>query len=100
MDRNRTVACLDVHKDSVYLCIMSNNEGIIFQKTYGVLPPELRQMRSDMLSRGVTECAMESTAVYWVLVWNELGGSMELKLVNPYFIKQLHDRKSDIKDAR
>lgn len=37
MDRNRTVAGLDVHKDSVYLCIMGHDEAIIFQKTYGVL---------------------------------------------------------------
>lgn len=43
---------------------------------------------------------MESTAVYWIPVWNELCESMELKLVNPYFIKQLPGRKSDIKDAQ
>lgn len=100
MDRNRTVAGLDVHKDSVYLCIMEQGGEIIFQKTYGVLTPELRQMRDEMLCRGVTECAMESTAIYWVPVWNELCGSMELKLVNPYFIKQLPGRKSDVKDAQ
>ena len=100
MDRNRTVAGLDVHKDSVYLCIMGHDEAIIFQRTYGVLTPDLRQMRDDMLAWGVTEAAMESTAVYWVPVWNELCESMELKLVNPYFIKQLPGRKSDVKDAQ
>ena len=100
MDSNRTVAGLDVHKDSVYLCIMGYDGTIIFQKTYGVLTPALRQMRDDMLCRGVKECAMESTAVYWVPVWNELCGSMVLKLVNPYFIKQLPGRKSDVKDAQ
>ena len=100
MNRNRTVAGLDVHKDSVYLCIMGHDGKIIFQGTYGVLTPELRQMREDMLCRGVTECAMESTSVYWVPVWNELCGSMALKLVNPYFIKQLPGRKSDVRDAQ
>ena len=100
MDRNRTVAGLDVHKDSIYLCIMGHDEVIIFEKKYGVLTPDLRQMCNDMVERGVTEAAMESTAVYWVPVWNELCESMELKLVNPYFIKQLHGRKSDVKDAR
>ena len=99
MNGNRTVAGLDVHKDSVYLCIMGHDETIIFQKTYGVLTPELRQMCNDMVDRGVTEAAMESTAVYWIPVWNELCESMELKLVNPYFIKQLPGRKSDVKDA-
>ena len=59
MDRNRTVAGLDVHKDSIYLCIMGHDEAIIFEKTYGVLTPELRQMCNGMLDRGVTEAAMK-----------------------------------------
>ena len=100
MNRNRTVAGLDVHKDSIYLCIMGHDEAIIFEKTYGVLTPELRQMCQDMVGHGVTAAAMESTAVYWVPVWNELCESMELKLVNPFFIKQLPGRKSDVKDAQ
>lgn len=100
MDRNRTVAGLDVHKDSIYLCIMGHDEAIIFEKTYGVLTTELRQMCNDMVERGVAAAAMESTAVYWVPVWNELCESMELKLVNPYFIKQLPGRKSDVRDAQ
>ncbi len=73
---------------------------LFLKKTYGVLTPELRQMCTDMVERGVTEAAMESTATYWVPVWNELCESMELKLVNPYFIKQLPGRKSDVKDAQ
>ena len=100
MDKNRIVAGLDVHKDTIYLCIMGHNEAIIFEKTYGVLTPQLRQMCNDMVDLGVTEAAMESTATYWVPVWNELCESMELKLVNPFFIKQLPGRKSDVKDAQ
>lgn len=100
MKHERIVAGLDVHKDSVYLCIMRYDEAILFEKTYGTLTTELRQMRDDMLSHGVTECAMESTAVYWVPVWNELCEHMQLWLANPMFIKQLPGRKSDIRDAQ
>lgn len=100
MDRNRIVAGLDVHKDSIYLCIMGCDEAVIFEKTYGVLTPELLRMSTDMSAHGVTECAMESTAVYWVPVWNVLSASFVLKLVNPYFIKQLPGRKSDVRDAQ
>lgn len=100
MDRHRTVAGLDVHKDSIYLCVMSHDEAVIFQKTYGTLTPELQQMCADMVSHGVTEAAMESTATYWVPVWNTLCEHMQLKLVNPFFIKQLPGRKSDVKDAQ
>ena len=100
MDRNRIVAGLDVHKDSVYLCIMSYDEAIIFEKTYGTLTAQLRQMRDDMLGHGVIECAMESTSVYWMPVWNELCEHMTLRLANPHFIKQLPGRKSDTKYAQ
>lgn len=100
MDRQRTVAGLDVHKDSIYLCVISQDETILFQKTYGTLTPDLHHMCADMVSHGVAEAAMESTATYWVPVWNALCDSMSLKLVNPFFIKQLPGRKSDVKDAQ
>lgn len=100
MKQERIVAGLDVHKDSVYLCIMRYDEAIIFEKTYGALTTELRQMRDDILAHGVSECAMESTAVYWMPVWNELCDHMQLRLANPMFIKQLPGRKSDTKDAQ
>ena len=79
---------------------MRYDEAIIFEKTYGTLTTQLRQMRDDMLGHGVMECAMESTAVYWVPVWNELCEHMTLRLANPHFIKQLPGRKSDTKDAQ
>ncbi|MCH5217579.1 MAG: IS110 family transposase, partial [Muribaculaceae bacterium] len=68
MDNHRVVAGLDVHKDSVYLCIMEESSQIILEKKYGTLIPELRQMRDDMVMYGVSETAMESTGVYWIPV--------------------------------
>ena len=53
-----------------------------------------------MQSHGVSEVTMESTAVYWIPVWRVLEPHFHLKLVNPYFIKQLPGRKSDVKDAQ
>jgi len=73
---------------------------LFYKKHTERLAPDLRQMCADMLSHGVSEAAMESTATYWVPVWNSLCESMSLKLVNPYFIKQLPGRKSDVKDAQ
>jgi len=44
---------------------------------------------------------MESTSTYWVPVWDVLlNMSFELMLVNPFLIKQMPGRKSDIKDAQ
>ena len=95
----RAVCGLDVHKDTVYLCILCDT-GEIFEKVYGVLTHDLREMRRDMRLRGVTEATMESTATYWIPVWRVLEPSFRLKLVNPYFIRQLPGRKSDVKDAQ
>ena len=95
----KTVAGLDVHKGSVYLCILQEN-GEKIERVYGVLTPQLDSMRDFMAENEVSEVAMESTSVYWIPIWRVLVDSFELKLVNPYFIKQLPGRKSDVKDAQ
>lgn len=94
----RQVCGLDVHKDSVYACIINEN-GIVFQEKYGVLTPELEQLLSALLQYDVGEVCMESTSIYWMPVWRVLENHVSLKLVNPYFIKQLPGKKSDVKDA-
>ena len=44
-------ACgLDVHKDSVFVCIITE-EGEIFRERFGVLTPELEQMRKAYIRR-------------------------------------------------
>ena len=95
----RAVCGLDVHKDSVFLCILCDT-GEIIERVFGVLTFQLRDMRRLMQSYCVTEVTMESTAVYWIPVWRVLDPHFRLKLVNPYFIKQLPGRKSDVKDAQ
>lgn len=89
---------LDVHKDSVYMCILLEN-GEKIEEKFGTLTPELYRLRETLLLHKVEEVAMESTSIYWIPVWNILVKQFSLKLVNPYFIKQLPGRKSDIKDA-
>ena len=95
----RAVCGLDVHKDSIYLCIL-NDSGEIFERVFGVLTTQLHEMRDLMLSCGVKEVSMESTSIYWIPIWRVLEGHFTLHLVNPYFIKQLPGRKSDVKDAQ
>ena len=94
----RQVCGLDVHKDSVFVCIINEN-GVVFQEKYGVLTPELEQMLAKMMEYHVEEVCMESTSIYWMPVWRVLENYVNLKLVNPYFIKQLPGKKSDVKDA-
>lgn len=53
-----------------------------------------------MLHHHVVEVSMESTSVYWIPVWRVLSPYFKLNLADPYFIKQIPDRKSDVKDAQ
>lgn len=85
-------------KDSVFCCILCAN-GEKIQHKFGVLTEELVTLRDLMVSEGVEECAMESTSIYWIPIWRVLEGSVKLHLVNPYFIKQLPGKKSDVNDA-
>lgn len=95
----RQVCGLDVHKDSVFACIVNEN-GVVFHEKFGVLTPELERLASVLQEHEVNEVCMESTSIYWMPVWRVLEPYVvELKLVNPYFIKQLPGKKSDVKDA-
>ena len=71
----------------------------ILEERYGTLTPELDKLREALVKHGTGRVAMESTSIYWMPVWNVLGSDFELTLVNPYLIKQLPGRKTDVKDA-
>lgn len=95
----RAVCGLDVHKDSVYLCILTG-EGELIEKVFGVLTFQLQQMRDLLLAHNVDEVSMESTSVYWIPIWRVLAPHFHMRLVNPYFIRQLPGHKSDVADAQ
>lgn len=84
----RAVCGLDVHKDSVYLCILTG-EGELIEKVFGVLTFQLQRMRDLLLAHNVDEVSMESTSVYWIPIWRVLAPHFHMRLVNPYFIRQL-----------
>lgn len=94
----RIICGLDVHKDSIFACILNEN-GDKFECKFGVLTPELEELYQLLLTHDVKEVTMESTSIYWHPIWRILDDIEDLKLVNPYFIKQLPGRKSDVRDA-
>ena len=94
----RNVCGLDVHKDNVFVCI-DKEKGEKIQFKTGILTKDLDALRDTLVANDVTEIAMESTSVYWMPIWRVLENDFKLYLVNPYAIKQLPGRKSDIKDA-
>ena len=94
----KRVCGLDVHKDSIFCCISDEN-GVVFQEKFGVLTSELLRLVSNLQKYCTTEVAMESTSIYWMPIWRILNQYFPQKLVNPYFIRQLPGKKSDVKDA-
>lgn len=95
----KAVCGLDVHKDSIYLCIL-HPDGELFEQVFGVLTFQLHEMCKLLKKHHVSEVSMESTSIYWVPIWRVLSPHFTLRLVNPYFIKQLPGHKSDVKDAQ
>ncbi len=94
------VSGLDVHKDTIF-CAIYNGKTPGEVKEFLTLTACIREMGSYLQEAGVEKIAMESTGIYWVPVWNileEMG--FLLMLVNPYLIKQMPGRKSDVKDAQ
>jgi transposase len=98
-------AGLDVHKKTVVACVRSPGSGRQKRasevRTFGTFEHQLVELRSWLISCGVTSVAMEATGVYWKPVWHVLddGQPFELLLVNPAHIKAVPGRKTDVNDA-
>ena len=94
------VSGLNVHKDNVFCSIYDRKQ---YGKTqeFNTFTEGIRKMGYHLKLNKVKKVAMESTGIYWIPVWNILEDmGFELMLVNPYLIKQMPGRKSDIKDAQ
>ena len=93
-------AGLDVHKDTVF-CAVFDGKKYSDVEVLETFTPSIRKLGDYLKASGVKRVAMESTSIYWIPVWNVLSEiGFELMLVNPFLIKQLPGRKSDVKDAQ
>ncbi|WP_418892990.1 IS110 family transposase [Limibacterium fermenti] len=95
----RTVCGLDIHKDSIFMCIL-DEQGKKSERKFGVSTREIKGLCNTLKSHYVSEVCMESTGIYWKPVWHLLEKDFRMYLVNPQFLKQLPGRKSDVKDAQ
>ena len=98
------VAGLDVHKDSVVACVLSGAaDGPVSKvvRTFGTTTRDLLELKDWLESLGVQRAVVEATGVYWRPVFNVLQEDEELDLVlaNPYRIKNVPGRKTDVLDA-
>lgn len=99
--KSRTFVCgLDVHKDSIYAALFNGKDRSDVQ-VFGPFTAQVKELTNWLQQHKVRRLALESTGMYWVPIWNLLEeAGFELTLVNPWFIKQMPGRKSDVKDAQ
>jgi len=91
---------LDVHKDTIF-CAVYNGEKYGKVTEFLTTTSSIYELGEALQAEGVMDIAMKSTGIYWIPVWNileQLG--FKLLLVNPFLIKQMPGRKSDVKDAQ
>ncbi len=94
-------AGLDVHKESVTVCVMAS-EGRKVVKTlqrYSAFHRGLVLMRDELAQKGVTHVAMEATGEYWKPVYEVLEGSFQITVANAQHVKNVPGRKTDPEDA-
>ena len=92
-------AGLDVHKDTVAVCVRLSDEGgktVQEIQTFGTTTPDLLALRDWLESLGVAQVAMESTGVYWKPVYYLLEEAFRGLLVNKAHIKNVPGRKTDV----
>src|SRR3982750_1605255 len=95
-------AGLDVHKETVSICISrceANGRKRQQVRVYGTFTQDLLALADWLQENGVTHVAMEATGVYWRPVWAVLEGHFQQMLVNPQHIKAVPGRKTDTKDC-
>lgn len=95
----KRVCGLDVHKDTIFACVKKGRYQSEV-KQFSTFTCGLAELVHWLKGEQVTKIAMESTGVYWMPVWRALEEDFDLLLINPYFIKQMPGRKTDVQDAQ
>ena len=98
---HKRCAGLDVHKETVVVCVRVRERGEVRQEVRRCVTTTagLLELGEWLHQAGCTHVAMEATGVYWKPVWHILEGDFELILANPLHIRAVPGRKSDVTDA-
>lgn len=97
------VAGFDVHQKNIVVAVrLKRPHGQVHEevRTFGTMTKDILELADWLTQLGVTHAAMESTGVLWKPIWNILEDCLTLLLVNPYEIKQVPGRKSDVRDCQ
>lgn len=99
MSGKREIACgVDVHNKFIVATILSS-DGLKLQDRFDTTLEELLKFKYWLKEHGCHKVAVESTANYWLPIYNVLYGSVNFILANAYQIKHIPGRKTDSLDS-
>lgn len=108
-DLLETCCGLDVHKKMVVACLLTgalDDEPASTIREFSTLLNGLDELKDWLTEFNCKEIAMESTGVYWYPIYNVLEamfadeGGVHITMTNPYHMKNVPGKKTDINDAR
>jgi len=97
---NPNAAGIDIGSDSHYVSVPEERAEMPVRR-FGAFTADLHAIADWLKSCGVTSVAMESTGVYWIPLFEVLEErGFEVLLVDPYKIKHVPSRKTDVLDCQ
>lgn len=97
---NLSVCGIDVGASSIFVCA-PYKDGELEIREYSTFTVDLNAMVEWLKSCKVTSCAMESTGIYWIPIFDIIEASgIEVILVNAHHVKTVPGRKTDVKDCQ
>ena len=93
---------LDVHRDFVYACIATTENGITTYKShrFSTFTKGLRELLSWLFQNNCCDVCMESTGKYWIPIYNILESDCKIVLAHSKYVKAIRGKKTDKKDAK
>ncbi len=94
---------IDVHKTFVVASNASTNkQGITTYKShrFSTYTKGLKELLQWLLESNCKDVCMECTGKYWIPVYNVLEKDCSIVLAHPKYVKAIHCKKTDKKDAK
>jgi len=99
MSQRSKVCGVDVHKQFFVAALLSQSGGSTI-KRFPSDKPGLLEFKDGVLNELCELMALESTVIYWYSLYSTLEDHIEGIVANPYLIKNIPGRKTDIADAQ
>jgi transposase len=97
---NRNAAGIDVGAESLYVAVPADRDERDVRR-FGTFTRELYSVRDWLLKCKITDVVMESTGIYWQVLFDILEkAGMKVFVVNARNAKNMPGRKTDVKDCQ